>query len=159
MNKTVQFDAVVAVPGGRVGLLAENEQLRCAVLLPPEIPEVAPESPFLKEVLAQLRAYGRQPEHRFDVPYVDIGTPFQRRVWTELTTIPAGSVTTYGELAARLGSSARAVGAACRANPLPLIRPCHRVVAATGLGGFSGERSGWLLDFKRALLRHEGRSV
>jgi methylated-DNA-[protein]-cysteine S-methyltransferase len=73
-----------------------------------------------------------------------------------LRSIPPGRTRTYGELASKLGTSARAVGGACRANPCPVVVPCHRVVAANGLGGFAGDTSGRKLEVKRWLLRHEG---
>jgi methylated-DNA-[protein]-cysteine S-methyltransferase len=84
------------------------------------------------------------------------GSAFQRRVWQVISAIPAGRTRTYGEIAAELGSAPRAVGGACRANPYPLLVPCHRVVGASGLGGFAGDRSGRLLAVKRWLLAHEG---
>ncbi|MEW7983107.1 MAG: methylated-DNA--[protein]-cysteine S-methyltransferase [gamma proteobacterium symbiont of Phacoides pectinatus] len=84
------------------------------------------------------------------------GTPFQQRVWGALRRIPAGEARTYGELARALGSSPRAVGGACRANPIPLLVPCHRVVARGGLGGFAGARGGRALEIKRWLLEQEG---
>jgi O-6-methylguanine DNA methyltransferase len=92
-----------------------------------------------------------------DVPLDLRGTPFQLRVWQELGKIPPGETVSYQELARRLGNpkAARAVGQACGANPLPLIVPCHRVIAANGtLGGFS---SG--LEHKRWLLAHEHADV
>jgi methylated-DNA-[protein]-cysteine S-methyltransferase len=81
------------------------------------------------------------------------GTPFQKSVWRELLKIPYGRVTTYGEIAKRVGNSraARAVGNAVGANPLPIIVPCHRVVATNGLGGYSGG-----IEVKKSLLRTEG---
>jgi len=87
-----------------------------------------------------------------DVPLLDLrGTVFRRRVWRELRIVPAGRVVTYGELAQQLGTSARAVGGAVAANPVPLIVPCHRVVGSSGLGGFSfGD-----VEVKKWLLRHE----
>ncbi|VAW93485.1 Methylated-DNA--protein-cysteine methyltransferase [hydrothermal vent metagenome] len=87
------------------------------------------------------------------------GTTFQKRVWAVLQKIPAGKVKTYGEVAKQLNSSARAVGNACRANPIPLIVPCHRVIAKTGIGGFSGKTNGASIDRKRWLLAHEGVSL
>lgn len=84
------------------------------------------------------------------------GTPFQQSVWQELQRIPYGSVCTYGELARRLNSSPRAVAGACRANPLPLLVPCHRVVAANGAGGYLGQTSGHGPALKQWLLQHEG---
>ena len=83
------------------------------------------------------------------------GTSFQRRVWAALLEIPPGRTVTYGGLAARLGSSPRAVGGACRANPVPILIPCHRVVAADGAGGYSGARAGPRLEVKGWLLEHE----
>ncbi len=94
---------------------------------------------------------------RRDFPYpLDIsgGTSFQKTVWTALRDIPYGTTLTYGELAARIGkpNAARAVGQAVGVNPLPVVIPCHRVLASGGaLGGFTGG-----LDIKRHLLRVEG---
>jgi len=82
------------------------------------------------------------------------GTPFQRRVWEELRTIPRGSTVTYGELAARIGmpGAARAVGAAVAQNPVSIVVPCHRVVGSDGsLTGYAGG-----VERKRALLALEG---
>ena len=90
------------------------------------------------------------------LPLSPEGTDFQLRVWSELLKIPPGRPVTYGELAQRVGSGPRAVGGACRANPIPLLIPCHRVVAATGLGGFAGHRQGAWPAMKRWLLEHEG---
>lgn len=84
------------------------------------------------------------------------GTPFQKSVWRELRKIPLGETRTYGEIASKLNSSARAVGNACRRNPIPIIIPCHRVVSAKGLGGYAGETEGRQLNIKRWLLKHEG---
>ncbi|MBS1146921.1 MAG: methylated-DNA-(protein)-cysteine S-methyltransferase, partial [Proteobacteria bacterium] len=80
---------------------------------------------------------------------------FQKRVWRALMEIPAGHPTTYGALAKQLGTAARAVGQACGSNPLPILVPCHRVVAANGLGGFMHSASGAPLDVKTWLLAHE----
>jgi methylated-DNA-[protein]-cysteine S-methyltransferase len=84
------------------------------------------------------------------------GTPFRRAVWREIASIPCGRTRTYGEIADRLHSSPRAVGGACGDNPLPLVVPCHRVVARDGLGGFMHRDGGFALAVKRWLLAHEG---
>ncbi|WP_017446250.1 methylated-DNA--[protein]-cysteine S-methyltransferase [Gayadomonas joobiniege] len=98
-------------------------------------------------------------EHRlltFKIPIAEQGTAFQQRVWKVMSQIPYGESLTYGQLAKQIGSSARAVGGACRRNPLPIIRPCHRVVAATGIGGYSGQWwDGHKVDIKKWLLTHE----
>lgn len=91
----------------------------------------------------------------FDYPPSDKGTAFQRRVWQKIAEIPFGQTRTYGEIARALNSGARAVGTACGKNPLPVIIPCHRVVAAHGIGGFSGGGAA-SLTIKAALLAHEG---
>jgi methylated-DNA-[protein]-cysteine S-methyltransferase len=94
---------------------------------------------------------------RPDFPWQLAGTPHQLRVWEALAAIAPGDTATYGELAAEIGSGARAVAAACRANPLPLLFPCHRIVARNGLGGFLGASDGAPLVLKRWLLEHERR--
>ncbi|MGD2138309.1 MAG: methylated-DNA--[protein]-cysteine S-methyltransferase, partial [Gammaproteobacteria bacterium] len=104
----------------------------------------------------ELQAWFRDPHAAFSVPLESAATPFQQGVRTALQQIPAGQTRTYGELAARLGSGARAVGNACRHNPFPILVPCHRVVSATGMGGYAGSTEGAELARKRWLLQHEG---
>lgn len=115
----------------------------------------APLPPGIATLVAQLRAYCADPQHRFDWSLPN-GTPYQRRVWQCLQSIPAGQTRSYGELARELDSGPRAVAAACRANPYPILVPCHRVVAIHDLGGYCGSRAPAWLNLKRALLRHEG---
>ncbi len=108
----------------------------------------------LTEAASQLRAYfdGRLTE--FDLPLAPAGTEHQKAVWSAMLRIPYGGLRTYGEIAEDLSSSARAVGTACGKNPIPIIVPCHRVIASGGrMGGYSG-RGG--LETKRALLMLEG---
>jgi methylated-DNA-[protein]-cysteine S-methyltransferase len=105
----------------------------------------------------KISQYFKQPQN-FDVPlHSGMGTPFQLRVWQALLEIPLGETRTYGELAKKLKSSARAVGMGCRTNPLPLIIPCHRIVSATGIGGFCGKLDGKPISVKEWLLTHEAR--
>jgi methylated-DNA-[protein]-cysteine S-methyltransferase len=103
--------------------------------------------------LARYFADGGRP---FTLAVEPAGTDFQQRVWRALRSIPPGETRTYGELARALGSGARAVGNACRRNPVPVLVPCHRVVGASGPGGYAGRRSGPPLARKRWLLAHEG---
>lgn len=114
------------------------------------------EDPLLQQAMWQVLEYIKTPQFMFDLPLNPHGTEFQQSVWRYLRGIPAGEVRTYGEVAAELGSSARAVGNACRRNPLPLIIPCHRVVSASGIGGFAGHTAGTHIDRKKQLLAHEG---
>lgn len=110
-------------------------------------------SDLLEEALSQLAAYCAGTLKEFDVP-VDAGpTDFQRAVGAAMQAIDYGQTRTYGEIARDLGVPAQAVGQACGANPVPIIIPCHRVMGAKGMTGFSG---GSGVETKVALLRHEG---
>ena len=147
---------LVAVRGRsicRVAFADGTGELRA--LLAREFPETllrrsARVTPLLKEVIGRLEhpAIGGAP-----LPLDLRGTGFQRRVWEALVRIPPGRVISYGELARRIGrpGAARAVGAACGANRIAGLIPCHRVVAANGPGGYR-----WGLTRKRALLAREG---
>jgi methylated-DNA-[protein]-cysteine S-methyltransferase len=97
------------------------------------------EHTLLEEAVRQLEAYFAGQRTRFELPLHAEGSPFRRRVWQALQSIPYGETRRYGELAEALGTAARAVGGACGANPIAIIVPCHRVVGGHGwLGGFSG---------------------
>lgn len=112
--------------------------------------------PLHRKIKKQLQAYFEQPTSRINLPLALRGTKFQIKVWRALQTIPVSQTLSYGELAKRLQTSARAVGNACRANPIPLIVPCHRVIARNGIGGFAGATHGGPVQRKRWLLQHEG---
>ena len=116
--------------------------------------------PLLAEALTQLRAYFAGERTAFDLPF-DLGpqSDVTRAVLGALyDTVGQGETVTYGELAERSGTSvpARAIGSIMGANPIPIIVPCHRVVASDGLGGYSGGAPGEGLLTKRWLLEHEG---
>lgn len=111
-------------------------------------------SPLLFEAKAQLEAYFDGTRRRFELPLTADGSAFEKAVWDEMARIDYGATCTYGDIALRLGAEARAVGAACGANPIPVIVPCHRVLGAGGrLVGYS---SGAGIETKRALLVLEG---
>jgi len=107
------------------------------------------------EVARQLECYWQNPRFVFDLPLQAEGTSFQQRVWSEVAAIPCGATMTYGEVARALDSGPRAVGGACGRNPLPLIVPCHRVVAQSGLGGFNRSDGRLTVRIKQWLLAHE----
>lgn len=108
----------------------------------------------LRAAADQLHAYFHQGLTSFDLPLAPVGTDFQQQVWQELLTIPYGTTLSYGTLAERIRSVARAVGGACGRNPIPIIIPCHRVLAGAGrMGGFTGPNG---LETKQHLLRIEG---
>ncbi len=151
------YAAVIDTPVGRLGVLLGTECLAAIDWVTDSLPLRAPGAGLARCVVEQLGAYFDDPVHtHFDLPLVPVATAFQARVRAALQAIPAGEVRCYGELAKALGSSARAVGGACRANPVPLVVPCHRVVAAHGLGGFGGATAGKRLSVKQRLLEGEG---
>jgi len=147
---------VLASPLGRLGVRLQQGRV-CAVDFLPDSVSLRPgQGRLAARVAAQFSAYFRDPGNGFRLPIDLQGTPFQQRVWAALLEIPAGATRSYGELAALLGSGARAVGNACRQNPLPIIVPCHRVVGAAGIGGYSGQTAdGPALARKCWLLAHE----
>lgn len=109
-------------------------------------------SDLLREAAAQLAAYFDKTLNTFTLP-MDFGTGIHNGTRRAMAAIPYGETRTYGDIARALQTNAQAVGQACGANPLPILIPCHRVVGATGLGGFSAKGG---VETKVALLRHEG---
>lgn len=109
-------------------------------------------SALLTEALRQLQAYFDRRLTRFDLP-LDFGSGFQAQVRRAMAAIPYGQTRRYGDLAREIGAPAQAIGQACGANPLPVLIPCHRVLAANGLGGFSAKGG---VEGKVLLLKLEG---
>ena len=117
-------------------------------------------TPLLRRAADALARYFDGGPLAEDLALAPAGTEYQRRVWAYLRTIPRGETRTYGEVARDVGGSARAVGGANRANPIPILIPCHRVRAADGLGGYCGSNEeGWGLAMKRRLLALEGADI
>lgn len=151
------YDAVLPAPMCRLGARFTGEALTRLDFLPADTPVSLQQDARAHQLANELDAYWDNPGHPFDLLFDPQGTPFQLKVWHALMNIPIGQPTTYGALAKRLGTAARAVGQACGSNPLPILIPCHRVVAANGLGGFMHASSGIPLDVKTWLLTHERR--
>ncbi len=149
------YQAVIVTPLGRIGIRMTGEAVSELDYLPADAPEQPPVDAATATVVEQLQAYFRNPHYQFTVPLAPGGTAFQQRAWAALQAIPAGTTLTYGELARQLNTAARAIGGVCRANPLPILIPCHRVVGRQGLGGYTGAVTGDPLGIKRWLLRHE----
>jgi methylated-DNA-[protein]-cysteine S-methyltransferase len=123
--------------------------------LPAGSDKVSAKTPLAKEAARQLERYRDHPDTVFDLPLLIEGSPLQRGVWDAMCAIPRGRTRTYGELARELNADARAIGQCCGDNRLPIVIPCHRVVAADGIGGFSHTSEGYLIEVKRWLLAHE----
>jgi len=153
------FQACLRAPFATLGITATGTHVTGIRFLAPSTPARAPRRDTVAFLACvQIQAYLDNPRFEFDLPIQLAGTHHRLAVWEAMQRIPAGKTRTYGELAREIGSSARAVGGACGANPVPLVVPCHRVIAAGGtLGGFMGSRAeGFELAIKRWLLEHEG---
>lgn len=150
------YAAVIEFPRMRVGIRIEGEALTGIVYLSPESEPRAPVSGLAERAVRQIERYRDDPDAPFDLPLAPAGSEFQRAVWRQISAIPRGRTRTYGELARCVGQNARVVGQACGDNPYPIVVPCHRVVAADGLGGFSHRVDGYLIEAKKWLLKHEG---
>ncbi|AOW48697.1 methylated-DNA--[protein]-cysteine S-methyltransferase [Acetobacter ascendens] len=113
------------------------------------------ETPLLCQAREWLDNWFDDPESAgsFPLPLDPYGTAYQKKIWAALQEIPVGETTTYGELAEKIGGSLQSVGQAVGRNPIPILIPCHRVVGASGLGGYSGDGG---VDDKAWLLRLEG---
>lgn len=158
-RRAAPFDAVLATPFGKLGVRTGADALAEISFLPDSVRSRAPVGPLARQVCAQVERYLRDPDFRFRLPLQAVGTPFQRRVWGAIAAIPRGRTRSYGDIARDLGSAPRAVGQACGENPYPLVIPCHRVVSASGIGGFAHADDGYRLRIKRWLLAHEGASA
>jgi methylated-DNA-[protein]-cysteine S-methyltransferase len=146
---------LLPTPVGLLQLTFKNTKLTRLAFLPTA--EVAQQhSPINHTVQTALTKYFEKPCDFLDIELDLIGTPFQCRVWQALREIPLGYTMSYLALANKLKTSPRAIGNACRANPIPIIVPCHRVVAKNHIGGFAGHTAGAWLDIKKWLLKHEG---
>ena len=146
-------------PFATIGISASDTHVTGIRYLSPGVPALAPKKDTVAFLACvEIQAYLDNPRFRFALPLALSGTRHQIAVWEAMQAIPAGKTRTYGELASEIGSSPRAVGGACGSNPIPIVVPCHRVIAAGGrIGGFMGAKSeGFELSIKRWLLEHEG---
>lgn len=147
------FD-VVASPLGPLGVAVDEAGALVAIRLDGGTPEGSRDPERCAHVAAQLDEYFAGRRRSFDLTLSPRGTEFQQRVWRALCAIPYGAVRNYGDIARAIGqpSASRAVGRANGCNPLPIVVPCHRVIASNGtIGGYSGG-----LAIKHRLLALEG---
>lgn len=151
-----EYAVVMDSPVGKLGMRLQDECLAGVDFLSPRAALKPAGSRSAAQVARWFEHYF-QGKRQLPEPLMnEAGTAFQQRVRDALLAIPTGETCTYGELATLLGSGARAVGHACRCNPLPIIVPCHRVVGTHSLGGYVGQTRGQALERKRWLLGHEG---
>ena len=160
----MHWEAIIEFPKMKVAVATRrdgsgNARVAAIRYLPLAAVSKAPENALAERAAHQLERYREDPDAKFDLPLLIEGTDFQCRVWQAMCAIPRGRTLTYGELARKLDGEGfdvpRAVGQACGDNRLPIVIPCHRVVAADGIGGFGHATGGYLLEAKRWLLMHE----
>ena len=149
------FDVIIEFPKMKVGVKTRDGHVVEIRYLPASEKILPAKNPLAARAAAQLERYRADPDATFDFPVVIEGSALQRGVWDAMCAIPRGKTRTYGDIARELGADAREIGQACGDNRLPIVIPCHRVVAADGLGGFGHANSGYLLEVKRWLLMHE----
>jgi methylated-DNA-[protein]-cysteine S-methyltransferase len=149
------YDVTVEFPKFKVGVATRDGIVTQLKYLPLSAPSVSPGNELAKRAERQLASYKRDANSAFDLPVVIEGTELQKAVWRAMCAIPRGKTRSYGDLARELGTDPREIGQACGDNRLPLVIPCHRIVAANGIGGFAHATSGYLVEAKRWLLMHE----
>ena len=149
------FDAKFATPFAVLGIRAAGDLVSRIEYLPRGVATLEPTNKLAAKVCRQLEKYLQDPGFEFDLPFEFRGTAFQQRVWKVIHAIPSGKTLTYMDVARKLTSAPRPVGGACGANRLPLVIPCHRVVASGGIGGFMHARGGEPIQIKQWLLKHE----
>ena len=148
------FKHIYNSPVGRIGLLKEDCHLISVSLTDPLLKgfEAKEDKKNFKNIISQFEEYFYEGRKIFDIQFKISPTSFRSKVYKEMQKISYGKSVTYSELADKIGNpkAFRAVGTACGKNPLPIIIPCHRVKAKSGLGGFTGG-----LEIKRFLLNLE----
>ena len=156
IKDTKDYQARLLTPFAVLGIRTEEDWLTGIDYLPRDTSEQIPRNALAKEVCSQLKAYLKDPKFTFDLLLHISGTHHQQRVWSSILEIPPGKTISYAEIASQIHSAPRAVGQACGANRLPIVIPCHRVIAKNGsLGGFMHASDDMPLDIKRWLLKHE----
>jgi methylated-DNA-[protein]-cysteine S-methyltransferase len=153
--KTKLNNCVIASPIGKLGLTIVNNKLTKIVFLPSKVSLFCTKSSATKQFIAEIKKYFRNPRLGFKLSTQTKGTPLQQKIWRTIKKIPCSKTVTYGELAQKIGTNPRVIGNACRRNPIPIIIPCHRVVATTGYGGYCGSSHKDFLKIKKWLLNHE----
>lgn len=150
------YNAVYPSPIGELGILCQGDSLATIDWLDDLTQDFSLEkNTYASVCLHALDGYFEHRKKRHNLPeLLKQGTEFQQLVWSRLLQIPYGEAYSYGDLATQLNTSSRAIGQACRTNRIPILIPCHRIIAKGGIGGFMGKQQ--RTDRKRWLLNHEG---
>jgi methylated-DNA-[protein]-cysteine S-methyltransferase len=155
MNNPVRFQFVLPSPIGKLGLNLSAKGVSQIRYLSNNMALNVPESGLALDVFQQLADYFELRRSGFDLPLDIAGTPYQQKVWQVISRIPYGQSKAYSEIASKINSGPRAVGNACRHNPIPIIIPCHRVTKKNAIGGYCGSTRDAEVQQKDWLLHHE----
>jgi methylated-DNA-[protein]-cysteine S-methyltransferase len=150
------FQAKFPAPFAVLGIRTAGDRLTGIDYLPRHAATLDPLTRVAERTCRQIERYLDDAAFPFDLPFEFRGTEFQRRVWLAVCRIASGRTRSYLDIARELRTAPRPVGGACGANRIPLVIPCHRVLASHGIGGFMHARRGPALEIKRWLLNHEG---
>lgn len=148
--------ACVETPFGGLRLTVCEGELTGIDVLTGNVEVSVPSGAVMVHAVEQLNRYFADPGHPLALPLRAVGTEYQNRVWNALRALSPGQTETYTGLASRLSSGPRAIASACKANPYPIVVPCHRVLALHGQGGYCGAQKGPFMAVKTWLLQHEG---
>ncbi|CAL7959874.1 Methylated-DNA--(protein)-cysteine S-methyltransferase [Gammaproteobacteria bacterium] len=150
-----QYNCAITSPLGKLGLTIVDKELTKIQFLSTRAQLLAAQDSLAHQIVAKIKKYFCSPRLQFKLPIQAKGTPLQKKIWRALQKIPCGKTVTYGELAQKIGTNPRVIGNACRRNPIPIVIPCHRVVAKAGLGGYCGKTCNDFLKIKKWMLQHE----
>ncbi len=153
----MEYAAIINSPIGHLGIKInkDNPSITGIDFLKTTRSQKTLNHPLIKNTVTELENYFSNPHFKFTIPLQADGTELQKKVWALMKKIPVGKTLTYSEIAEQLNTSPRVIGNACRANPIPLFIPCHRIVAKNNIGGFAGAINGELINMKMWLLAHE----
>jgi methylated-DNA-[protein]-cysteine S-methyltransferase len=149
------YSAIIDSPIGKLGIKISANKLCNIDFLLKQSTKNFIENKHAEIVVDQLQKYFKNSQHQFNLAMEINVTAFQQKVLHAMQKIPLGKTQTYGSVAKKLTTSPRAVGNACRSNPIPVIIPCHRIIGSAGIGGFAGATDGDFLAIKKWLLHHE----
>ena len=150
------YHAKLATPFAVLGIRTVGSHVTDIDYLPRGVATLSPLNALAERTCREIERYLGDPEYVPDLPFQYVGSAFQCEVWRKISAIPAGRTLTYKDVAGALRTAPRPVGGACGANRLPIVIPCHRVISASGIGGFMRGGGEPALAIKRWLLRHEG---
>ena len=150
------FHAKYATPFAVLGIRTLGDRVTDIEYLAKAVATLAPLNKAAERACREIDRYLEDAEYLPRIPFEYDGTAFQCKVWRSIRAIPCGRTLTYNDVARLLRTAPRPVGGACGANRIPIVIPCHRVVSASGIGGFMRGKGADALAIKRWLLRHEG---